>query len=115
MAYERKCILCGKTYKYCPHCRDYDSLPKWMTMFDRSECKEIFDAVSEFNFGNISALEAKNVLDKYPNEDYSLYTQITQKSIKEIDSKVNQIKKRATKSPKSIKENNEEKNEVIKK
>lgn len=112
MAYERKCILCGASYKYCPHCRDFDNLPKWMTMFDKEVCREIFNAVSEYNFGKYTAAEAKRTLDQYPDEDHTLYTKITQKSIADIYEKTSKSKKR--KATTAFNKNDEEKNEVIK-
>lgn len=114
MSYERKCILCGITYKYCPHCGEFDTLPKWMTMFDKEACKEIFNAVSEYNFGKLTTAQAKMVLDKYPLEDHTKYTKITQKSIADIDMKVNKSKKRTVKNVSSEKNIIDKEKEVIK-
>lgn len=39
----RTCKVCGKTYHYCPTCpRDSDK-PAWMTRFDSSTCKQLWD------------------------------------------------------------------------
>lgn len=62
MAHERKCTVCGKTYQYCPRCKQYETLPKWKLNFDCEECKEVFDAVDKFIFKHITAEEAKKVL-----------------------------------------------------
>ena len=62
MAHERKCVVCGKTYQYCPRCKQYETLPKWKLNFDCEECKEVFDAVDKFIFKHITAEEAKKVL-----------------------------------------------------
>lgn len=114
MSYERKCILCGITYRYCPHCGEFDSLPKWMTMFDKDACKEIFNAVSEYNFGKYTASEAKRILDKYPLEDHMRYTKITQKSIADINAKINKSKKRIAKVVPAEKNIADKEKEVIK-
>lgn len=62
MAHERKCVVCGKTYQYCPRCKQYEALPKWKLNFDCEECKKVYDAVDKFVFKHITAEEAKKIL-----------------------------------------------------
>lgn len=64
MAHERKCSVCGKTYEYCPRCRQYASLPKWKLNFCDEACKEVYDTVDKFVFKHISAEDAKEVIAK---------------------------------------------------
>lgn len=63
MAHERKCVVCGKTYQYCPRCKQYETLPKWKLNFDTEECKEVYDAVDKFVFKHITAEGAKKILN----------------------------------------------------
>lgn len=94
MAHERKCILCGTEYKYCPKCSAYDGLPRWMISFDKEECRDIFDSVCKYNFNHITAAEAKLVLDKYPNADFSKYSIVTQNAIQKIKAETKQKRSR---------------------
>lgn len=84
MAHERKCILCGTKYQYCPKCPSYSHLPTWMISFDKKDCRDIFKSVCDYNFGKISAPEAKAVLDEYPDMNYSHFSAITQNAIAKI-------------------------------
>lgn len=60
----RKCLVCGKEYRFCPSCAKDKNKPSWMTMYDTENCRAIFDALVDYNFGNISAVDAKAILDK---------------------------------------------------
>lgn len=64
MTHERKCVVCGKAYQYCPRCKQYSTLPRWKIDFDCEECKEVYDAVDKFIFKHITAEEAKKILTK---------------------------------------------------
>lgn len=60
----RKCICCGKEYKYCGNCSAYDNLPKWMSIYHDANCREIFIVTSDYLAGDISKEEAIDRLDK---------------------------------------------------
>lgn len=45
MAYERKCKLCQKEYRYCPHCEEFKHEPKWKFMFHDENCNTIFNTL----------------------------------------------------------------------
>lgn len=55
----RECKVCGTKYSYCPSCSADVRKPKWMTMFDCEECKQIFDVATRFNIGKITKEEAQ--------------------------------------------------------
>jgi len=63
--HERTCIVCGKKYKYCHRCGQYNSNEVWRYMYCDVDCKEIFGICSAFAFGDINASEAKSELDKH--------------------------------------------------
>ncbi len=44
----KRCLICSNLYTFCLNCGEFDHLPRWMNMFDKKECKEIFDAVSDY-------------------------------------------------------------------
>lgn len=54
MATIRKCVCCGKDYKYT---RNGD--PQWKTMFCGDSCKSIFEVASAYASGNMNADTAK--------------------------------------------------------
>ena len=59
----RKCIVCGEKYYFCPTCQDGAVRASWYAIFHDQNCHDIYDAVY-----NILPLQgkgaAKNVLDK---------------------------------------------------
>jgi len=65
MAYERKCVVCGKEYEYCPHCARFKHLPVWMLAYCSDDCKETYMAINQYDFGHIDAKEALKIVDSY--------------------------------------------------
>ena len=59
------CICCGTTYKYCSGCAEYAALPQWKNIYDKIECKVIFDVATDYNAKHITKEEAKKLLGKY--------------------------------------------------
>lgn len=60
----RKCVCCQTEYYFCPNCSDYDTLPRWMTIFHDENCREIFNTVSSYCNNVITKDQAKKRLDK---------------------------------------------------
>ena len=58
----RKCILCGKEYKYCPSCPKDAKKETWYAIFDSENCKNISKALTDYNLNKISKDEARNAL-----------------------------------------------------
>lgn len=58
----RKCIVCGTEYSYCPSCRADMKKPTWMVRFDKEDCKEIFETGCAFEEGKIDAAQASSKL-----------------------------------------------------
>lgn len=55
----RKCILCQKEYNYCPTCNKDRNKPLWHKLYDSENCKNIFNALNDYNFNLISKEEAQ--------------------------------------------------------
>ena len=61
---DRKCYLCGVSYKYCPTCSQDRMKPSYMTEFHNENCKNIFDICTRFNMELMSKSDAKNALEQ---------------------------------------------------
>lgn len=88
MKREKICAVCRQPYKYCPHCREDKDKPTWYFTFCSSNCKNIYDATSSYENGNIPADEAKKILDKLdlskivPGTSYSMSVEKINKNLK---------------------------------
>lgn len=61
--YNRKCLLCGKEYEYCPTCtKDYNK-PIWYRNFHEENCRTIFYILTDYKAGNLSKEDAVEALD----------------------------------------------------
>lgn len=60
----RKCVLCGKEYKFCPTCNNDKHKPLWHKLYHDENCKNIFDALNNYNFELATKEETKEMLSK---------------------------------------------------
>lgn len=61
----RTCVLCGKTYSFCPACNPEDRLkPTWYFCWCSDNCHEIDEVTSAFEDGRMTYIEAKAKLEK---------------------------------------------------
>ena len=60
----RKCILCGKEYKYCKSCSKDTKKETWHTLYDTENCKNISKALTDYNFKKITKEEARDILSQ---------------------------------------------------
>ena len=61
----RTCVLCGKTYSFCPVCNPKDRLkPTWYFCWCSDNCHEIDEVTSAFEDGRMTDIEAKAKLEK---------------------------------------------------
>ena len=81
MAKERVCLFCGRSYQYCPNCREYDSYPKWMGEFDTEKCHDLYTVMSGYNLGLKTKEDVKTVLDKHNITDYSIFSSKLQEKL----------------------------------
>lgn len=59
----RKCLICGKEYSYCPNCGPDKKKPTWYALFHNENCNGIYDACTEYRDGIIDLATAKNRLN----------------------------------------------------
>ncbi len=64
MRNERTCVICGKTYEYCPNCSAYDNEPRWKFLFDTKTCKDIYGVLNAYKAESISADQARSKLSR---------------------------------------------------
>lgn len=83
MAYDRNCLMCGSHYEYCPHCAQYERLPRWMFTFDRIECKQLFEILGDYKTEHITKQEAREKIIALNISDIK-FTDIVQRSINEV-------------------------------
>ena len=59
----RKCICCSTEYRYCNSCSEDRTKPVWYTIYHNENCKNIFDAASDYLAGAITKEEARQKFD----------------------------------------------------
>lgn len=64
MAHERNCTVCGRQYKYCPKCSQYDGMEKWHVEYCSEQCKNTYSTINKYAFKHITKDEAKMLLEK---------------------------------------------------
>lgn len=60
----RKCILCGKEYKYCKNCQSDYKKELWHSLYDTENCKDISKTLTDYKFDRITKDEAREILSK---------------------------------------------------
>lgn len=60
----RKCIVCGREYSYCRSCAKDAKKETWYALYDNENCKNISQALTDYNFNRITKEEAKELLSK---------------------------------------------------
>lgn len=58
----KKCILCGKEYRYCSRCKEFEHLPSWYNLFDSQGCHDIYHAIDDYKVGKIEIADAKEII-----------------------------------------------------
>ena len=58
----RKCIVCGKEYNYCRSCPKDAKKETWYALYDSENCKNISQALTDYNFNKVTKDEAKDIL-----------------------------------------------------
>lgn len=56
--FNRVCVLCGKEYKYCNDCREYDDQPAWKNIYCSENCRTLFNTAVDFKQNNLSLQDA---------------------------------------------------------
>lgn len=81
---DRKCYLCGASYKYCPTCSDDRNKPSWMAEFHSEDCKNIFQICTNFNLGMQTKSEAKAALEQCDLSNKENFKSYVQKDLENI-------------------------------
>ena len=64
----RECIICGRSYHYCPTCGADVGKPTWYAIFDGQNCHDIYEICVAYRDKEISIEDAYN---KMSNLDLS--------------------------------------------
>lgn len=83
MSKERECLVCGKKYKYCPHCNGNAAKEAWKATYCSLVCREIFKTCSNYEGELISQEDAYNKLVSL-NVDSDNVTSSVKSSVKKI-------------------------------
>ena len=80
----RKCICCGKEYRYCGNCAQDRYKPTYFALYCSENCHEAFSAANELNFGHISKEAAQKKLKTCDLSELDSFNEIVKKDIKKI-------------------------------
>lgn len=58
----KTCYVCGKAYRYCPHCAEFVGSPTWLNLYDTEDCKTIDETLNAFWFEHLTKDEAEEKL-----------------------------------------------------
>lgn len=78
------CVLCHRPYRYCPSCMEFKTLPKWMILFDKDNCHEIFNIVAGYNQKTTSLEDARERLLNQDLSEMGLYDIKVRETIEKI-------------------------------
>lgn len=84
MAHERNCTVCGRQYKYCPKCSQYDGMEKWHVEYCSEQCKNTYSTINKYAFKHITKDEAKMLLEGNNITKDSVLLPRWKESVKEI-------------------------------
>lgn len=62
----RKCIICGERYVYCPTCRDSRPDEPWRNIYDSEDCMAVANIWYAYRGKEISKEDAKKKIEQYP-------------------------------------------------
>ena len=80
----RKCVVCGKEYSYCPSCGQDSDKPGWMTTFCGENCRSVYHACAGHYAGQLKDEEVKKMLEKCDLSNKENFTESVQKVIDNI-------------------------------
>ena len=84
MAHERNCTVCGRQYKYCPKCSQYDGMEKWHVEYCSEQCRNTYSIINKYAFKHITKDEAKMLLEGNNITKDSILLPRWKESVKEI-------------------------------
>lgn len=79
----RKCYSCNTEYYYCFSCPDTKE-PAWHHMFCSEDCKDIFNALTDYNYEHIDADKTFDLIKNKMTKDTKMYSDGIQKIYKKL-------------------------------
>ena len=83
MKNNRKCIVCGHEYYFCPSCLDGREKPAWYAIFHDENCHDIYNAVATV-LPEQGKEAAKKILDKCDLSNKKNFHHYILKTVNEI-------------------------------
>ena len=83
MRNNRKCIVCGQEYYFCPSCLDGREKPAWYAIFHDENCHDIYNAVATV-LPEQGKEAAKKILDKCDLSNKKNFHHYILKTVNEI-------------------------------
>ena len=105
----RICIICGKSYSYCPNCGEDVNKPSWYFIFDSQNCHDIYEVCTQYRDKKIDVKKAYELISKLDLSNIEDFVEVTKNQIKEII----RLNEEATNVKESV-EKAEVKNETVK-
>lgn len=107
----RICCVCHKEYPYCPRCPEDKNKEPWHFVYCSKECKDIDTILIKYSNGSITAVEAKEKLDRLDASN-----KVASESYKRAKSNIYSEAKKSTSKSKVVEEKTDVESEnVIKK
>lgn len=103
----RRCIVCGKEYNYCPSCSEANT-PSWKSIYHDENCKKVFAVASWYLSGSITKEQAKSKFEKCDLSKKYLFNAEIQRAINETMVKKEQIQNKADSNESANKINTKE-------
>lgn len=80
----RECIICGRSYHYCPTCGADAGKPTWYAIFDGDNCHDIYETCVAYRDKIITGKKAYNELNKLDLSYIDSIVPVTKAQIEEI-------------------------------
>lgn len=80
----RTCIICGKSYHFCPTCGEDSGKPSWYFIFDDKNCHDIYETCVAYRDKNITIAEAQKRIKELNIDGLDNFADATKEQIKEI-------------------------------
>ena len=105
----RKCIICGHSYHFCPTCGEDAGKPTWYFIFDGENCHDIYEVCTQYRDKKIDVKKAYELISKLDLSNIEDFVEVTKNQIKEFI----RLNEEATNVKESV-EKAEVKNETVK-
>lgn len=80
----RKCLICGASYHFCPSCGEDSGKSTWYAIFHNQNCHDIYDVCVGYRDKEFTANEAYDKLAKLDLSGLEEFNEVTKAQIKEI-------------------------------